>query len=144
MCVVVCVRPWGTHVYTGSSENGPGRGWECVLTLPCVCNFRTTARLHQVQLQPAFPPAPRPRRGQHAPWLQTCGQHTVPHATGAAPSHRARAGGTLTQEHGVDGEVAALGILLPVSGELHLGVSPVSGYINTQGGDFKIFFMKLQ
>lgn len=50
----------------------------------------------------------------------------------------------VTQEHGVDGEVSALGVLLPVRRELHLRVSSVRDHVNPQGGDLKIFVMQLE
>lgn len=49
----------------------------------------------------------------------------------------------VTQEHRVDSEVSALGVLLPVRREFHLCVSSVCDDVNPQGGDLKIFVMQL-
>ncbi len=48
-----------------------------------------------------------------------------------------------TKKHGVDGEISALCILLPVSGKLHLCVPPIGLYIHSQSGHFKVLIMKL-
>ncbi len=48
-----------------------------------------------------------------------------------------------TKKHGVDGEISAFCILLPVSGKLHLCMPPIGLYIHSQSGHFKVLIMKL-
>ena len=88
--------------------------------------------------------------GVWGPGIREAPPHGLLGASGPLPprtrlcAHGTDSSPRITQKHGVDSEVPALGVLLPVGCEFHLGVSSIRDHVDPQCGDLKILVVKLE